>query len=76
MDELINFTVHRYRNKAGEPTCAADFSTGRVCKFLRLKRLGTLEVCLLSPEITALSRRDNGEGTLIPGNWCPLWEEG
>ena len=37
----IHLPVIRYRDKAGNPTCAVDFETGDVCQFYRTQRLGT-----------------------------------
>ena len=80
----IHLPVIRYRDKAGNPTCAADFETGDVCKFYRTQRLGTGETCVFaetgshSKYADNMMRRDGvqgpGMGTLIPGDWCPVWE--
>ena len=81
----IHLPVIRYRDKAGNPTCAADFETGDVCKFYRTQRMGVSETCVFA-ETCAHSRyadmmqRRNGlggrgTGTLIPGKWCPVWSE-
>ena len=80
----IHLPVIRYRDKAGNPTCAADFETGEVCKFYRTQRLGTSETCVFaetgshSKYADTMERRDGvhgpGMGTLIPGDWCPVWE--
>ena len=80
----IHLPVIRYRDQAGNPTCAADFEIGDVCKFYRTQRLGTGETCVFAetPEgsryAQSMDRRDGvqgpGMGTLIPGDWCPVWE--
>ena len=53
----IHLPVIRYRDKAGNPTCAADSG---------------------SKYADNMMRRDGaqgpGMGTLIPGDWCPVWE--
>ena len=80
----IHLPVIRYRDQAGQPTCAADFETGDVCKFYRTQRMGCGETCFFAetPEgsryAQSMDRRDGvqgpGMGTLIPGDWCPVWE--
>lgn len=80
----IHLPVIRYRDKAGNPTCAVDFETGDVCQFYRTQRLGTGETCVFaetgahSKFADNMERRDGvqgpGMGTLIPGDWCPVWE--
>ena len=80
----IHLPVVRYRDAAENPTCAADFETGEVCTFYRTQRLGTGETCVFaetgshSKYADTIERRDGvhgpGMGTLIPGDWCPVWE--
>ena len=80
----IHLPVFRYRDQAGNPTCAADFEIGDVCKFYRTQRMGCGETCVFAetPEgsryAQSMDRRDGvqgpGMGTLIPGDWCPVWE--
>ena len=80
----IHLPVVRYWDKAGNPTCAVDFETGDVCTFYRTQRLGTNETCVFaetgshSKYADTMERRDGvqgpGMGTLIPGDWCPVWE--
>jgi len=69
--------VEVYHDSDGNMTCAKDFSTGEVCEFYRSQRFGTEETCLFAPSSvrysTTLKRRgDNGLGSLIPGDWCPI----
>ncbi len=81
----IHLPVIRYRDKAGNPTCAADFETGDVCKFYRTQRMGTSDTCVFaetgahSRYADMMQRRNGfggrGTGTLIPGKWCPVWSE-
>lgn len=80
----IHLPVIRYRDQAGNPTCAADFEIGDVCKFYRSQRFGTGETCVFAETGTSakyaatMSRREGsagpGMGSLIPGDWCPVWE--
>lgn len=79
--KIIKFEVITYRDPHGNPTCARDFRDGRVCKFYRTQRFGCNEVCLFSPTHGSYSqiierRMINGQtGSLIPGDWCPIWKE-
>lgn len=80
--ESVSVQWLRYRDAYGKPTCAADFSCGRVCALYRTQRFGTREICLLGAEDGAytetLQRREkNGkrEGTLIPHECCPFWQD-
>ncbi len=51
----IHLPVIRYRDKAGNPTCAADFQTGDVCKFYRTQRLGIGETCVFAETHSAIA---------------------
>jgi len=76
-DEQFLLPVIRYRDKAGNPTCAADFNAGRVCTFYATQRFGCDETCLFANKEfrywMSLNRRDGGVGSLIPLASCPLW---
>ncbi len=74
MKEEFSLKVTRYRDKDGQPTCAADFPTEEICRFYGTKVFGSQEVCMFHDD-TLLTRRKKGEGTLIPLRYCPLWEE-
>ena len=80
----IHLPVVRYR-EGRQPTCAVDFETGDVCKFYRTQRLGirgNLRFCrnadTHSKFADNMMRRDGRKapdmGSLIPGDWCPVWE--
>lgn len=76
--ETFQMPIERYRDNAGNPTCAFDFPNGEFCKFLASQRFGTYETCLLAPPGQKglnypVWRRESGKGTLIPGDWCPIW---
>lgn len=81
----IHLPVIRYRDKSGQPTCAADFQTGDVCQFYRTQRMGVGETCLFaetgsySRYADTMKRREGSEGpgmgSLIPGKWCPVWKK-
>lgn len=80
MIETVTITTERYRDSEGNPTCACNFETGEVCKFMRTQRFGVNETCIFAPNAhkgytACMSRRKKGNGTLIPGDWCPLFEE-
>jgi hypothetical protein len=80
-EEEVKIAFIRYRDDDGEPTCAINFQTGIVCSFYRTQRMGCNETCIFSPDdgvrglLTVLERRKNGNGSLIPGEWCPIWNE-
>ena len=78
-DEQFSLVVTRYRDKDGNPTCAADFNAGRVCMFFATQRFGCDETCLFANKEwrywTTLFRRDSGSGSLIPLEDCPLWKD-
>lgn len=79
MTEQTQITVTRYRDNEGNPTCALNFATGEVCRFMRTQRYGCNETCVFAPELysgytACMERRSNGNGRLIPGEWCPLFE--
>lgn len=81
--ETVPLAVERYRDLNGQPTCGADFSCGRVCKFLRMAKFGLLPVCGLiederSPYGWSVIRSRGGKagrgmGTMIPLDACPIW---
>lgn len=76
-DEQFALVVTRYRDKAGQPTCAADFNAGRVCEFYCTQKFGCAETCLFANKEfrywQEIGRRDGGAGSLIPLACCPLW---
>ena len=86
MREQITVVLERLRTPTGEPTCAVSFAEEgyEVCKFLRTQRFGVNETCVFAPEgykgYTETMQRgidsqgEKGNGYLIPGCWCPLWE--
>jgi len=74
--------VVKYRDDNNNPTCAIDFTNGDVCVYYRTQRYGCHETCLFAENLFTesellpqIKRRDNGGGTLIPGNWCPVWND-
>lgn len=71
-EELAQITIKRYRDKDGNPACAADFSTGAVCRFYSTSRLGTKEHCMAANN-EELFRRKNGVGCLQPCESCIVW---
>lgn len=66
-----------YRDEDGNPTCAKDFPTGKVCIFYATQKLGCWETCWFSgkdgKKWDQLVRRKRGVGSLIPSQECPLW---
>jgi len=75
--EVAYIEVVRYRDKDGKPTCAKNFDTGEVCLFYTAQRFGTHEACWFSDKSgkfwETMRRRNDGIGSLIPLNNCPLW---
>lgn len=75
-EELVQISFKRYRDKSGNPACAADFAAGKFCWFYQSIRFGTVEQCYFTG--SGLNRRIGDAltiGTLIPNNGCPLWTE-
>ena len=79
----IKIEVTAYKDQHRNPTCAKDFRDGSVCEFYRTQSFGCHETCLFSPDsrrgrYVGMERRelaDGGIGTLIPGDWCPVWKD-
>ena len=71
--ETRTITVQAYRDKDGNPTCAADFSAGRVCRFYGTTGLGLGEVCLATTK--QIQRRVLDSWSTIPVEGCPVWSE-
>ena len=59
-------------DKDGKHTCAKNIKPNGRCPFLGVKKLGTVEVCLLNPD-SGLLRRDEGYGYLIPDRRCCIF---
>lgn len=70
--ELATIKVTKYTDSKGNPTCAKDFPTGKVCIFYATYRFGANEFCFLTQK--NIFRRDKGEGSLIPTKECPVHE--
>ena len=72
--ETRTITVLAYRDEDGQPTCAADFSQGHVCRFLGVRKFGTQDTCLAKNN--DVFRRVSGPpyGFLVPVVGCPVWE--
>lgn len=71
--EEINLKFYRFRDNNNQPTCAVSFIDGLVCHFYDTFFFGTQELCTHQRE--TLFRREDGTGTLIPLNSCPLWND-
>jgi hypothetical protein len=69
--------VEIYVDKQGAPTCASNFETGEVCIFYRTTKFGAIETCSFADNsgryASPLERKNNGEGSLIPGKFCKVW---
>jgi len=48
--ETKTITVQTYRDPEGNPTCIADVTTGKVCKFFRTQRFGCHETCVFAAQ--------------------------
>ena len=79
MKEKVTLTFDRYRDNDGNPTCAVNFKTGEICQFYATQRFGINETCIFAPPswrgTTSIMERRPNDGTLIPGDWCPLFKE-
>jgi hypothetical protein len=78
-EEIVKIAVSRFRDKTGQPTCAADFAAGLVCRFYLTAGMGQRELCAVcqdeNRDFVLLHRRGaNRDGSLIPGEKCPLWQ--
>ena len=73
--ETRTITVQAYRDEDGQPTCAADFQQGHVCRFLGSRKFGTQDTCLAKNN--DVFRRVSGPpyGFLVPVVGCPVWSE-
>lgn len=69
--ETRTITVQAYRDKDGNPTCAADFIAGSVCRFYGTTGIGFGEVCLATTK--QIQRRDIDSWSTIPVEGCPVW---
>ena len=81
MKQTVYFPILRYMDQDGKPTCIEDLSNGDKCEFLQRSYFGQQYHCFWdksnptsphSPDI--LARGDDGRGSLIPVEDCPLWE--
>jgi len=71
--EKTTIEIERYRDPDWKPTCAIDFTGGKICRFLALEKMGTVELCGL--DFRSLHHRGNdGLGFLIPGDHCVVWK--
>lgn len=70
--ESVGLPVMRYRDDENLTTCATNFNTHDVCVFWRCRKFGQQEFCSWTGDI--LHRRgEDGTGTLIPCDGCPMW---
>lgn len=76
-DGIRYMPVATYCDPDGNPSCAADFSCGKVCSFYESSLFGTIEHCFFGERagksFETLKRRGDGTGTLIPLSNCPIW---
>jgi len=77
--ETKTITVPVFRDPEGNPTCIADVTTGKVCKFFRTQRFGCHETCAFAEYsqrgLTQAMERRGELGFLIPLPNCPLWNQ-
>ena len=77
--DTISIEYTRYYDKNDNPTCAINFQDGRFCAHYATTRFGLDETCLFAGTNThgrpETLRRRGDEGSLIPGEWCPLWKK-
>lgn len=86
--ELVSLQVERYRDPDGNPTCAIDFDTDKVCRFYRTGKFGLTDTCVFAKGYGVQSftspsdlsdvmfrRGPDGLGLLIPLYYCPVWSD-
>lgn len=75
--EPAEIRLTRYRDEDGQPTCAVDFDRGLVCRCYLTQRMGCHETCMFADKSglywRGMERRNDGKGTLIPLDNCPVW---
>jgi len=64
-------SVDAYLDKDGQETCVCSFKRNEICIFYMLLN----ESCVFAIDSDVLERRDDGLGSLIPLNNCPIWGE-
>ena len=73
--EFTTINIPRIRDNDGQPTCCW---WGHHCPFLMQSGFGTRKHCYWQSVSTSiipqLQRRENGNGTTIPHQQCPVWE--
>jgi hypothetical protein len=72
MKEEVTITVTRYFTPEGKATCACNFDTGEVCRFLGARNFGFEDVCMLNGERI---RKDGPTGFTIPHKDCIMHRE-
>ena len=72
--EEKTITITAYRTIRGEPTCAIDFTDGKVCKFLGLRNFGACEVCMVRG-VDIKRSSEKSKDYLMPVENCPVWKE-
>lgn len=72
--ETTTITVSKIRDNEGEPTC---FWWEHCCPFFMTSGFGTREHCFWMTDNgkrqPLLKRRNDGSGTTIPHEKCPVW---
>jgi hypothetical protein len=75
-DQTATITIPKIRDGNNQPTC---FYYGKTCPFYMQSGFGTREHCFWRQGAgkypPLLQRRDNGTGTNIPHDQCPVWTE-
>ena len=68
--EQTTIVIERYRSPDGQPTCCSDFTAGKICRFLGVRRFGTVDVCTLGRD-RDLMRGESG--FTMPDEMCEVW---
>ena len=75
-DETATITIPKIRDGDNHPTCVY---WEKQCPFYMQSGFGTREHCywleVVGKYPPLLQRRDNGTGTNIPHDQCPVWTE-
>ena len=76
-EELVTLRVTRYRDPAGNPTCAVNFPANQVCWFYMSQRMGCHETCFFANKegkYWEALYRSKDTGMLVPLKQCPIWK--
>lgn len=68
MIETVRVQFTRATDTDGQKTCQTKAFN---CRFFGLRKFGQVETCTYTQD--DLNRRNDGAGSLIPADACPMW---